>query len=212
MTDCRIISLTFNERFNHIHLNILGAGGYVNGFAFHTLLNDTSGPQIQAIGLLQNNTIVSGSTVTGAYSMYVRARDLILHTAYYVPPYEIKYSVDGGPEIVTWRFDNLPGGADRYAYVSQFFVSPTCGNYSCRDFYIDLGFNLYRGASDSGPEALLAFVPSQAPGSNLGFAYTWADFKVTPGVTYWYWLEDVDVSGPRTLHGPVCVDYQTLRD
>lgn len=65
-------TVTFGERFNHIHLNILGAGGYVNGFAFHTPLNDTSAPQIQAVGLLQNNAIVSGNTVTGAYSMYVR--------------------------------------------------------------------------------------------------------------------------------------------
>jgi hypothetical protein len=186
--------VTFNERFNHIHLNILGAGGYVNGFAFHTLLNDTSGPQIQAIGLLQNNTIVSGSTVTGAYSMYVRARDLILHTAYYVPPYEIKYSVDGGPEIVTWRFDNLPGGADRYAYVSQFFVSPTCGNYTCRDFYINLGFTTAgnRSFPSTGGQHTILVTVTDDFGNQASQSYTWT-VNGPPGGTV-IWSDDFETN------------------
>ncbi len=73
--------------------------------------------------------------------MYVHARDLILDDVYYLPPWEITFSVDGGPQQTTWRFDTLPGGADRYAYLSDFYVvPPTCGNYDCRDYYIDLGF------------------------------------------------------------------------
>ena len=50
-------------------------------------------------------------------------------------------------------------------------------------------------------------VPSQAPGSTQGFVYTYQDNAVTPGETYWYWLEDVDLSGVTTLHGPVSVVY-----
>ncbi len=66
------------------------------------------------------------------------------------------------------------------------------------------GFNLYRSASAAGPQTLLAHVPSQAPGSSGGFAYTWADrADLTPGTTYYYTLEDVDLSGATTLHGPV---------
>ena len=132
--------VSFGERFNHIHLNILGSGGYVNGFDFLAPLNDTSGPQIQTVGLMQGGQILPGSVVAGGYSLYARKRDLILHTQYYVPPNEVTIAVDGGPAQTVWRFDNLPGGFDKNAYVSQFFISPTCGNYSCRDFYIDLGF------------------------------------------------------------------------
>jgi len=134
-------TVTFGERFNHIHLNILGAGGaYVDGFAFLTPLADTQVPEIQTIGLRQGGQNLTGTQVTGSYGLYARVRDLILHNQFYVPPYELTIAVDGGPAETVWRFDNLPGGGDRYAYVSQFFVSPTCGNYTCRDFYIDLGF------------------------------------------------------------------------
>jgi hypothetical protein len=91
------------------------------------------------------------------------------------------------------------------------------------------GFNLYRtgsvgpspilgtGEPGSGrlrtdrpePGDLLAFVPSQAPGSAAGAAYSFQDANVVAGQTYWYWLEDVDVNGATTLHGPVSVIYQT---
>jgi hypothetical protein len=49
---------SFGKQFNHIHLNILGAGGvYGNGFEFHEPLSDTDGLEIQAVGLLQNGQI-----------------------------------------------------------------------------------------------------------------------------------------------------------
>ena len=68
----------------------------------------------------------------------------------------------------------------------------------------NVGFNLYRGLHvDGGDRVMLAFVPSQAPGSTQGFSYSYADTTVEPGRTYWYWLEDVDLAGAATLHGPV---------
>jgi uncharacterized delta-60 repeat protein len=69
------------------------------------------------------------------------------------------------------------------------------------------GFNLWRNSSPDGPAEQLnsALIPSQAPGSSQGFAYTWEDTDVVSGRTYWYWLEDVDLNGTTTLHGPVSV-------
>lgn len=72
----------------------------------------------------------------------------------------------------------------------------------------NLGFNLYRGATPVNPDALLAFVPAQSPGSAQGAVYQWADSHVTAGATYYYWLEDVDLSGATTLHGPVSVTFE----
>ena len=72
------------------------------------------------------------------------------------------------------------------------------------------GFNLYRTGSagrQPGPEDLLAFVPSQAPGGTGGAAYSHQDSDVAPGQTYWYWLEDVALNGATTQHGPVSVVY-----
>jgi hypothetical protein len=70
------------------------------------------------------------------------------------------------------------------------------------------GFNLYRGATGAAPEERLAFIPSQAPGSTQGASYGWPDMDVAAGDTYWYWLEDVDLSGATTMHGPVSATLQ----
>ena len=70
------------------------------------------------------------------------------------------------------------------------------------------GFNVYRADNAAGPQTLLAYVPSQAPGSTQGFAYSYDDLAVQPGQTYWYWLEDVSLSGATTLHGPVSATVQ----
>jgi hypothetical protein len=129
------------RRFNHIHLNILGAGGaYLNGFQFHTPLADTDAPEILEVGLLQGGAIYPGNQVQGDYSLYVHARDLVLDDMYYLPPYEVMFTVDGGPANTTWRFDTLPGGANDKIYLNDFYVPPTCGDYHCREFYIDVGF------------------------------------------------------------------------
>jgi hypothetical protein len=65
------------------------------------------------------------------------------------------------------------------------------------------GFNLYRNIQPSTPNEPLAFVPAQAPGSSQGYAYDWIDSDIVSGQTYYYWLEDIDLNGTTTLHGPV---------
>lgn len=52
-------------------------------------------------------------------------------------------------------------------------------------------------------------MPSQAPGSAQGFAYSYDDTTGQPGETFWYWLEDVELNGAATLHGPVSATMQT---
>jgi hypothetical protein len=69
----------------------------------------------------------------------------------------------------------------------------------------NLGFNLYRNSSPDAPSEPLnsSLIPSQAPGSGQGMSYEWLDNSVQEAVTYYYWLEDVDLDGTTTLHGPV---------
>jgi hypothetical protein len=71
----------------------------------------------------------------------------------------------------------------------------------------NLGFNLYRADAPEGLYARLnrELIPSQAPGSPSGAIYVWLDSTVQTGRTYYYKLEDVDVYGHNTLHGPVRV-------
>lgn len=67
-----------------------------------------------------------------------------------------------------------------------------------------LGFNLWRGTSASAPMVKLnSFViPSQAPGGTDGATYGYDDLDITSGLTYYYWLEDVELNGTVTRHGP----------
>ncbi len=66
------------------------------------------------------------------------------------------------------------------------------------------GFNLWRGlAADGSDREMLTFVPAQTPGSTQGAVYQVEDAAVQAGATYWYWLEDIDLGGQATLHGPV---------
>lgn len=69
----------------------------------------------------------------------------------------------------------------------------------------NLGFNLYRSSNADGPSEQLnsGLIPAQAPGSGQGAGYEWLDTTVEAGSTYFYWLEDVDVDGNTTMHGPI---------
>lgn len=72
------------------------------------------------------------------------------------------------------------------------------------------GFNLYRSESESGPFTRVnpALIPG-APDPLTGDNYQFADQQVTPGVTYFYQLEEVETSGRTTRHGPIQVQAET---
>jgi|GEM_PF-865414 len=69
------------------------------------------------------------------------------------------------------------------------------------------GFNLYRSATvgDIGVRLNDLLIPSDTPGGDQGASYAFLDGAALPGVTYYYTLEDVDLSGHATPHGPVAV-------
>jgi hypothetical protein len=71
----------------------------------------------------------------------------------------------------------------------------------------NVGFNLYRADRLDGSKLQLnqELIPSRVPpGSAFGAVYDWMDrHKLRKGRTYSYWLEDVDIYGVKTLHGPV---------
>jgi hypothetical protein len=72
----------------------------------------------------------------------------------------------------------------------------------------NLGFNLYRSTKKGGPYSKLntLLIPGLL-GSPTGRKYTYEDKKVTKGKLYYYKLEDIDLSGKKTTHGPICVDW-----
>jgi len=70
---------------------------------------------------------------------------------------------------------------------------------------VDLaGFNLYRSESPDGPYVKVNTV--LIPGASdplLGGKYAYTDTNVVAGHTYYYKLEDVELDGTTTLHGPI---------
>jgi hypothetical protein len=72
------------------------------------------------------------------------------------------------------------------------------------------GFNLYRSDEPEGP--YLKVNDALIPASHdpvTGGSYVYTDTAVTAGVTYYYKLEDVELDGSSTMHGPIEVVAQT---
>jgi hypothetical protein len=66
------------------------------------------------------------------------------------------------------------------------------------------GFAVYRSLSPDGGMSKISQRLIAPRGSVLGgAAYVFADNRVTPGLTYYYWVKDVDIYGHGKLHGPV---------
>jgi len=68
------------------------------------------------------------------------------------------------------------------------------------------GFNIYRSESLDGPYVKLntTLIPA-SPDPISGGSYSYTDTAAEAGVTYYYKLEDVELDGKATMHGPITV-------
>ena len=66
------------------------------------------------------------------------------------------------------------------------------------------GFNIYRATSENGEYAKIntSLIPAQGS-STQGASYEFTDNDVKNRKTYYYKLEDIDLNGISTMHGPV---------
>ncbi len=112
-----------------------------------------------------------------------------------------------GGEVEDYIFDAGPVAVTLASFTAQQQVDRIVVAWETATEMDNTGFNLYRSGDAAGPLTLLAFVPSQGPGSTMGFVYGYEDLDVQPGQTYWYTLEDVDLHGATTQHGPISVDF-----
>ena len=66
------------------------------------------------------------------------------------------------------------------------------------------GFNLYRSESENGEYIKIntSLIPAQGS-STQGASYEFIDKDVQNRKTYYYKLEDIDLNGKSTMHGPV---------
>ena len=65
------------------------------------------------------------------------------------------------------------------------------------------GFNIYRAKSEKGEYTKITSLPILANGSpTQGATYEFEDSDVQNRKTYYYKLEDIDLNGNSTMHGP----------
>jgi hypothetical protein len=71
-----------------------------------------------------------------------------------------------------------------------------------------VGFNVWRSTAADGGYAQVnsTLIPAASPGGVWGGSYAFTDAGVTPGATYYYKLEELEVGGARNWYGPVSTD------
>jgi hypothetical protein len=74
------------------------------------------------------------------------------------------------------------------------------------------GFNIWRSETADGQYTKLNanLIPAQG-NADTGASYEYTDADVVKGVTYYYQLEDVDIHGVSTFHGPVSATLSQIR-
>ncbi len=147
-----------------------------------------------------NINITTGSTVG---RIYIRFR--IYQTQ--SPPEVLSPTgaVTNGEVEDYWKYNNTPTAVTLAAFDVTPQEDAILVTWETASELDNVGFNLYRSEKAEGPYTRLnaTLIPPQYPGSVLGGLYEWLDTGVQPGVTYFYKLEDLDVKGVSTFHGPI---------
>jgi hypothetical protein len=92
--------------------------------------------------------------------------------------------------------------------LASFTATPKAGKvilqWSTESETDNAGFNLYRSESADGDYAKInaSMIPANGT-STEGASYEFVDTAVKNRKTYYYKLEDIDINGTSTMHGPV---------
>lgn len=132
---------SYGEVYHHLHMLVVAADGqYINPFLMMEPLADTQSPVITKIGIAKNHKPTNDVEVKGEHAIFVEASDLVYHQKFILPPHKISYRLDNGEEKTVWTFVNLPSGKNDTDFIKDFYMSGTCGDYSCRKLIFNLNF------------------------------------------------------------------------
>lgn len=164
---------------------IFQLGTLVAGQVGHTTVTLTLGPNTPA------GQVVNTVTISTSSSEYNRTNNTSTDIDRVPGPTAVVLSA--------LRADRLPGG-----------VLVSWRTLAEQDSY---GFQVYRGTTPDRAGATLispAIIPAQGRGRSGGAAYTFFDPRAPAGPLY-YWLEDIDLYGLSTFHGPAWPRLQDVR-
>jgi hypothetical protein len=114
-------------------------------------------------------------------------------------------NTEGQCDITSWTLDYCSPTAIK---LSAFTAIPSNGKvtlvWETETELDNAGFNIYRSESENGSYAKLnsALIPAKGSAAH-GATYEFADRDVQNRKTYYYKLEDIDLYGKSTMHGPV---------
>ncbi|MBC7545246.1 MAG: DUF11 domain-containing protein [Candidatus Sericytochromatia bacterium] len=181
----------------------------VNGGAFTAVANPSgttyaitfSGLAAVASGqtnVIRFNVTVASSAVSGSYFITAQATGSNYVTPYLAPP------GDANPDAPTLVVTSS-SAVDLTHFRAAADPRQVTLSWGTGTEWQNLGFNVYRSDTPTGPGQRMTAGIVGLSGSNRGKTYAWTDTAVQPGTTYHYWLEDVEFGGSATRRGPLAV-------
>lgn len=118
-------------------------------------------------------------------------------------------TVGYGAVVGEWCFVwPVRDGVSTIIELASFYATPKAGkvilNWSTESEIDNAGFNLYRADAENGDYTKInpSLIPAKGS-STQGAFYEFIDSDVKNRKAYYYKLEDIDLNGTSTMHGPV---------
>ena len=185
-----------------------GANGYLVGWFDWNGDGKFDSSEMVTFGNMSNgdNALslkVPADAVSSGSSVYMRFRLYDKTTLVSISPTGLAQ----GGEVEGYRHSWTPTAVDLVRFEAAVQDHAVLLTWETAQELDNLGFNLYRGESAAGPWTRLnaELIPAQHPGAVFGAIYEVLDPNVEPGTTLYYRLEDVNVYGASTFHGPISI-------
>ena len=163
--------------------------------------NSSTPPTTQDLNFsIPTGTILAGNTFYSRFRIY---------SAMPANPSPYNLAVDASGNALKGEIEEDQWNFPTAVTLSLFNATATYGrvtlNWVTELEYNTVGFNLYRSTSPDGVRVKVnnTIIPSQLlMGKTPPFEYLFVDSNVLPGVTYFYWLEEIATNG-KELYGPI---------
>lgn len=162
--------------------------------------NDQNEAYVASVVAGDNPLTLSWPTLPDSILVYARFR---LYDAAYTGSILPSGLVANG-EVEDYRFDLSPTEVDLLSFTAMGIRRAIVLNWETASESDNLGFNLYRANTLNGERTKInaTLIPSLVPGGAEGASYEYVDSTATRRITYYYWLEAIDLSFSSSLYGP----------
>jgi hypothetical protein len=124
---------------------------------------------------------------------------LMVVSAHNSPPKDTSDTVPLSVDLASFDAEVLPGGGQTRSIALSWETTDESSN---------AGFFLWRGTEADGVGRVqinAEIIPSEAPAAGGGAVYEYTDENLAKKTTYYYWLQDVDMSGTAGWSDPIAV-------